>query len=142
MSNEHEYSSLEKINQKKVENALFSIPNLLSIKNSYKKIQFVSFLAEWCPNCDYEAIELANYVDTYNSLVEFSIVMQFTTHAKSGKFISKYRLNTSLIQPECKQKDEELNIKRFTFPSTAAFNKFKVPVTFVSLNEIGSSIDG
>ena len=37
--------------------------------------------------------------------------MQFTTQAKSGKFISKYRLNTSLIQPECKQKDEELNIK-------------------------------
>ena len=118
MSNEHEYSFLEKINQKKVENALFSIPNLLSIKNSYKKIQFVSFLAEWCPNCDYEAIELANYVDTYNSLVDFSIVMQFTTHAKSGKFISKYRLNTSLIQPECKEKDEELNIK-------TAFYKFR-----------------
>ena len=92
MSNEHEYASLKKINNKKVEDALFAIPNLLSIKNSYKKIQFVSFLAEWCPNCDYEAMELINYIDTYNSLVDFSIVMQFTAHAKSDKFISKYDL--------------------------------------------------
>ena len=122
MSDKHEYASLQKINNKKVENALFSIPNLLSIKNSYKKIQFVSFLAEWCPNCDYEAIELANYVDTYNSLVEFSIVMQFTTHAKSGKFISKYRLNTSLIEAECDQKDELLSKK-------TAFYEFRKSLT-------------
>lgn len=111
MSNEHEYASLKKIYNKKAEKALFSIPNLLSIKHSYKKIQFVSFLAEWCPNCDYEAIELVNYVDTYNSLVDFSIIMQFASLDKSEKFISKYRLNTSLIEPECEQKDETLNRK-------------------------------
>ena len=103
MSDKHEYASLQKINNKKVENALFSIPNLLSIKDGYKKIQFVSFLAEWCPNCDYEAMELVNYIDTYNSLVDFSIVMQFTAHAKSDYFISKYRLYTSLIEAECDQ---------------------------------------
>ena len=106
------------INNKKVEDALFAIPNLLSIKNSYKKIQFVSFLAEWCPNCDYEAIELVNYVNTYNSLVDFSIVMQFTADAKSDRFISKYRLDTSLIEAECDQKDESLSRK-------TAFYKFR-----------------
>tara|TARA_B100001778_G_scaffold328016_1_gene326928 strand:- start:574 stop:1077 length:504 start_codon:yes stop_codon:yes gene_type:complete len=111
MSDKHEYSSLEKVNQKKVKNALFSIPNILIIKNSYKKIQFVSFLSEWCPNCEYEAIELANYINTYNSLVDFSIMMQFNSHAKSIKFISKYRLNSSLIGTECDQKDEILNRK-------------------------------
>ena len=43
MSNEHEYASLKKINNKKAEKALFSIPNLLSIKHSYKKIQFMHY---------------------------------------------------------------------------------------------------
>ena len=122
MSNEHEYASLKKINNKKVEDALFAIPNLLSIKNSYKKIQFVSFLAEWCPNCDYEAIELVNYVNTYNSLVDFSIVMQFTAGAKSDKFISKYGLNTSLIKAECDRKDESLSRK-------TAFYEFRKTLT-------------
>ena len=122
MSDKHEYASLQKINNKKVENALFSIPNLLSIKDGYKKIQFVSFLAEWCPNCDYEAMELINYIDTYNSLVDFSIVMQFTAHAKSDKFISKYRLNTSLIEAECDQKDELLSKK-------TAFYEFRKSLT-------------
>ena len=111
MSDKHEYSSLEKVDQKKVKKALFSIPNILTVKNSYKKIQFVSFLSEWCPNCEYEAIELANYINTYNSLVDFSIMMLFTSHAKSNRFISKHRLNSSLIGAECDQKDEILNRK-------------------------------
>ena len=50
MSKPHEYSKIEHITDKKSKKAFFAIPNLGKIKKSDKKIQFISFLAEWCPN--------------------------------------------------------------------------------------------
>ena len=51
MSNIHEYSIIEKIDDIEAKNMMFSIPYLAKIKKSEKKIQFISFYAEWCPNC-------------------------------------------------------------------------------------------
>lgn len=118
MNKSHEYSSLEKIEDLEAKKLLFLIPNLKKIKNSKKKIQFISFFAEWCPNCEYEAIELKNYIAKYTSVIDFSIVMQFCSTVKSSMFLSKYKLTSKLIDPECFIKDEELNKK-------TAFYKFR-----------------
>ena len=48
--------------------------------------------------------------------------MLFTADAKSDKFISKYRLNTSLIKAECDRKDESLSRK-------TAFYEFRKTLT-------------
>ncbi len=114
MSKDHEYSRIEKVISEKAKDAFFSIPNILDIKNSTKKIQFISFLAEWCPNCDYEAIELKDYINIYNSMVDFSTVMLFSSLSKSNQFISKYAFNSKFIDSECNVKDEVLN-KRTSF---------------------------
>tara|TARA_B100001175_G_scaffold310461_1_gene313523 strand:+ start:828 stop:1325 length:498 start_codon:yes stop_codon:yes gene_type:complete len=118
MNKSHEYSSLEKLEDLEAKKLLFLIPNLKKIKNSKKKIQFISFFAEWCPNCEYEAIELKNYIAKYTSVIDFSIVMQFCSTVKSTMFLSKYKLTSKLIDPECCIKDEELNKK-------TAFYKFR-----------------
>ena len=52
-----------------------------------------------------------NILSGTSILLPFSIIMQIAALDKSEKFISKYRLNTSLIEPECEQKDETLNRK-------------------------------
>ena len=72
MPKTHEYSKIEQIKDTESQKAFFSIPNVLEIKKSNKKIQFLSFLSEWCPNCEYEAIELKRYINKYNSLVDFN----------------------------------------------------------------------
>lgn len=109
MSNIHEYSIIEKIKDIEAKNMMFSIPYLAKIKNSEKKIQFISFFAEWCPNCEFEAINLKTYIDRYSPAIDFSIVMQFSSNSKSKKFVSKFKLNSKLIEPECLLKDENLN---------------------------------
>jgi thiol-disulfide isomerase/thioredoxin len=109
MSNIHEYSIIEKIKDIEAKNMMFSIPYLAKIKKSEKKIQFISFFAEWCPNCEFEAINLKTYIDRYSPAIGFSIVMQFSSNSKSKKFVSKFKLNSKLIEPECLLKDENLN---------------------------------
>ena len=114
MSKSHEYSKIEQIIDRKSKKAFFAIPNLVKIKKSDKKIQFITFLAEWCPNCEYEAIELNKYIKEYRSLVDFSIVMMFSSEDKSNHFLSNYKLNTKIIDSECNVKSEMLN-KRTSF---------------------------
>ena len=109
MSKTHEYSKIEQITDSKSKKAFFAIPNLTKIKKSDKKIQFISFFAEWCPNCEYEAIELNRYIKEYRSLVDFSIVMMFSSVKESSHFLSNYKLNTELIDSECNIKSEILN---------------------------------
>jgi len=114
MSKPHEYSKIEQIKDTESQKAFFSIPYIREIKKSNKKIQFLSFLSEWCPNCEYEAIELIRYINKYNSLVDFSIVMMFSSHDRSDHFISNFGLNSELIDTECLVKNESLN-KRTSF---------------------------
>ena len=111
MSNIHEYSIIEKIDDIEAKNMMFSIPYLAKIKKSEKKIQFISFFAEWCPNCEFEAINLKTYIDRYSPAIDFSIVMQFSTNSKSKKFVSKIYVSF----------DQDLLIRLRLFYSTEIF---------------------
>ena len=87
MSIDHEYASLEKVKNHNIIKALLSIPYLMEIINLSSQIKFITFFAEWCPNCEYEAIELKKYYDTHHLGIDFSMIMLFSSKEKSKRFI-------------------------------------------------------
>jgi|TARA_B100001996_G_scaffold272192_1_gene213176 thiol-disulfide isomerase/thioredoxin len=144
MIKEHEYSSIEKINDKKSIQAMRLIPQVDKILYSTNKPQFISFFAAWCPNCDYEAIELKKYYDRYNIDIDFSLIMQFCSIKESDRFINKYLLNMKIIHGEIESKSENLNTNTlfYKFRKKLADNrKWGVPLHLIIkpnrlLNEI------
>ncbi len=74
MSIDHEYASLEKVKNNNIIKALLSIPYLMEIINLSSQIKFITFFAEWCPNCEYEAIELKKYYDSFSKLNSYNLV--------------------------------------------------------------------
>ena len=109
MVKDHEYSSVEKITDKKCIQSMKLIPYIDKIINSSNQPQFISFFAAWCPNCDYEAIQLKKYYDRYHTKVDFSIIMQFSSIKESDIFINKYLLDMKKINGEIESKSESLN---------------------------------
>ena len=108
MVKNHEYSSVEKITDKKCIQSMKLIPHIDKIINSSNQPQFISFFAAWCPNCDYEAIQLKKYYDRYHTKVDFSIIMQFSSIKESDIFINKYLLDMKKINGEIESKSESL----------------------------------
>ena len=51
MTKDHEYSPIEKLDLQ-ASKKLLKIPGVSEIFRSSDN-KFISFLAEWCPNCDY-----------------------------------------------------------------------------------------
>ena len=111
MSNEHEYSTLEKVNNRNAIKVLLSIPHIMEIINLSSQIKFITFFAEWCPNCEYEAIELKKYYDTHHLCIDFSMIMLFSSKEKSKRFINNCQLNMNDYYGDINSKDEDLNIK-------------------------------
>ena len=93
MSNEHEYATLEKVKNHNAIKALLLIPHIIEIIDLSSQIKFITFFAEWCPNCEYEAIELKKYYDSHHLGIDFSMVMLFSSIERSKRFINNYQLN-------------------------------------------------
>ena len=154
MSNEHEYSTLEKINNHNAIKTLLSITHIMEIINLSPQIKFITFFAEWCPNCEYEAIELKKYYDSHHLGVDFSMIMLFSSKEKSKRFINNYQLNMNYYYGDINSKDEELNFKStyYEFRNTLGDDrKWGVPLHIIikptrNLKEIfvvkGESIRG
>ena len=144
MIKEHEYSSIEKITDRKSIQAMRLIPHIDKILYSSNKTQFISFFAAWCPNCDYEVIKLKKYYDKYHIDVDFSIIMQFSSIKESDRFINKYLLNMKIINGEIDSKSENLNTKTLFYKfrkKLADDRKWGVPLHLIIkanklLNEI------
>ena len=111
MSIDHEYASLEKVKNHNIIKALLSIPYLKEIINLSSQIKFITFFAEWCPNCEYEAIELKKYYDSHHLDIDFSMIMLFSSKEKSKRFINNCQLNMNDYYGDINSKDEDLNIK-------------------------------
>jgi len=111
MGKDHEYAKLEKVNNHNVIKALLSIPHIIEIINSSSQIKFITFFAEWCSNCKYEAIELKKYYDSHHLDIDFSIIMLFSSIQESKRFINNYQLNMNDYYGDINSKDEELNFK-------------------------------
>ena len=144
MSIDHEYASLEKVKNHNIIKALLSIPYLKEIINLSSQIKFITFFAEWCPNCEYEAIELKKYYDSHHMDIDFSMIMLFSSKEKSKRFINNYQLNINDYYGNINSKDEELNIKStyYKFRNTLGDErKWGVPLHIIMkpvkpLNEI------
>ena len=78
MSKDHEYYSIEKLETGAI-SALNEIPNISKVAKGAQK-SFISFLAEWCPNCDYEAVQLREYYKNYETEFDFYLVMLFSSN--------------------------------------------------------------
>ena len=67
-------------------------------------------MAEWCPNCDYEAVQLREYYKNYETEFDFYLVMLFSSNELNNIFLKKYDLQMKRIKGELCAKDEKLNL--------------------------------
>ena len=92
MNKPHEYESIEWINFDQSIIELTILPGINESLNDQKaKINIISYLAEWCPNCHYEAVTLRNiYEEFYKYDFEIILVMNYATKEKSKEFAEGY----------------------------------------------------
>ena len=108
MDKPHEYEYIEWVNFKKLSIDPTTLPGIQqSLKKKKAKVNIVSYFAEWCPNCHYDAITLKNIYDEYYQYdLEMILVMNYANMEKSRKFIELYGLKMEMILGELHEKSE------------------------------------
>ena len=124
MDKPHEYEHIEWINSNQSRIQLSLLPGINeSLNNRKAKINIVSYLAEWCPNCHYEAITLKNiYNEFYKHDLEMILVMNYASMYKSKKFAERYELKMGMMLGELNKKNKN-NVNEI------AFTKFRNDVS-------------
>ena len=109
MDKPHEYEYIEWVNFKKLSIDPTTLPGIQqSLKKKKAKVNIVSYFAEWCPNCHYDAITLKNIYDEYYQYdLEMILVMNYANMEKSRKFIELYGLKMEMILGELHEKSEK-----------------------------------
>ena len=135
MTKDHEYSPIEKLDSN-ASKKLLKIPGVSEIFRSSDN-KFISFLAEWCPNCDYESNNLKEYHILFKSNLDFFLIMLFSTNEMNLIFKNKYGLEMNTIQGELDVKNERLNTQTQFFNFRTNVNddrKWGVPLHIIKLN--------
>ena len=116
MGQPHEYKNIEWINSNQLSIDISLLPGINESLNDRKaKINMVSYLAEWCPNCHYEAITLKNiYNEFYKHDLEMILVMNYSSIYKSKKFAERYELKMRMILGELNKKNKK-NVNEIAF---------------------------
>ena len=116
MNKPHEYESIKWINIDQLIIDLTILPGINESLNDQKaKINIISYLAEWCPNCHYEAITLKNiYNEFYKHDLEMILVMNYSSIYKSKKFAERYELKMRMILGELSKKNKK-NVNEIAF---------------------------
>ena len=116
MDKPHEYEHIEWINSNKSVVELTSLPGIQeSLKNKRAKINIVSYFAEWCPNCHYDAVTIKNiYDEFYKYDFDMILVMNYANMEKSKKFIELYKLKMRMILGELNEKNKN-NVNKIAF---------------------------
>ena len=86
--------------------------------NKESKVLILSFFAEWCPNCHYEATKLRQLYSDYKSFgLSLVLIMNYSNKEKSLAFVRKYGLNMPQLFGDLDEKDEDKrnNTKFFQF---------------------------
>jgi thiol-disulfide isomerase/thioredoxin len=109
MDKPHEYEYIEWVNFKKLSIDPTTLPGIQqSLKKKKAKVNIVSYFAEWCPNCHYDAITLKNIYDEYYQYdLEMILVMNYANMEKSRKFIELYGLKMEMILGELLEKSKK-----------------------------------
>ena len=116
MNKPHEYESIEWMYMDQSIIDISILPGINESLNDQKaKINIISYLAEWCPNCHYEAVTLRNiYEEFYKYDFEIILVMNYANMEKSKKFTEQYELKMRMILGELKEKNTK-NVNRIAF---------------------------
>ena len=109
MDKPHEYEYIEWVNFNKLSIDSTTLPGIQqSLKKKKAKVNIVSYFAEWCPNCHYDAITLKNIYDEYYQYdLEMILVMNYANMEKSRKFIELYGLKMEMILGELLEKSKK-----------------------------------
>jgi len=109
MDKPHEYEHIEWVNFNTLVIDPTNLPGIQqSLKEKKAKINIVSYFAEWCPNCHYDAITLKYIYDEYYKYdLEMILVMNYANMEKSSKFIELYGLKMEMILGELHKKSEK-----------------------------------
>ena len=109
MDKPHEYEHIEWVNFNTLVIDPTNLPGIQqSLKEKKAKINIVSYFAEWCPNCHYDAITLKNIYDEYYQYdLEMILVMNYANMEKSRMFIELYGLKMEMILGELHEKSEK-----------------------------------
>ncbi len=109
MDKPHEYQHIDWINMPKSDMTLNSLPGIMeSLSGENHKINIISYLAEWCPNCHYEAIALRDLYRKFSKLsIEMAVVMNYSEIKKSMSFVKSYRLKMNIFYGELIEKQED-----------------------------------
>ena len=116
MNKPHEYESIEWVNIDQSIIDLTILPGINESLNDQKaKINIISYFAEWCPNCHYEAVTLRNiYEEFYKYDFEIILVMNYANMEKSKKFTERYELKMRMILGELNEKNKK-NVNQIAF---------------------------
>ena len=117
MNKPHEYESIEWMNMDQSIIDITILPGINKSLNDQKaKINIISYFAEWCPNCHYEADTLKNIYEEFSKYdFEIILVMNYANMNKSKKFRDRYELKMRMILGELNEKStKKLNKIAFT----------------------------
>ena len=109
MDKAHEYQNIEWVKipkSDKILNSLIGVQGSLSAKNT--KINIISYLAEWCPNCHYEVHTLRDLYQEFSTFnIKMTLVMNYSDKNKSMNFIELYGLKMNILYGELDEKKED-----------------------------------
>lgn len=99
---------------------IVSLPNLkgrdltgkeIDLVNTYSKnskVLILSFFAEWCSNCQYEATQIKKLFSDYNSFgLNMVLIMDYSSQENALSFVNKHELEMPMVFGELDEKNEE-----------------------------------
>lgn len=109
MDKPHEYEHIEWVNFNTLVIDPTNLPGIQqSLKEKKAKINIVSYFAEWCPNCHYDAITIKKLFSNYEAMgLKIVLTMDYSSKEKSLLFVKKYELNMPIAFGELDEKNEE-----------------------------------
>ena len=109
MDKTHEYQTIDWINMSRTDMTLTSLPGIMeSLSGENHKINIISYLAEWCPNCHYEVITIRDLYSKFSELsIEMTVVMNYSEIKKSMSFVKSYGLKMNIFYGELIKKQED-----------------------------------
>lgn len=104
MDRPHEYASISWIS---MDEASQFINPFIKQSGDRGHIQIVSFFAEWCPNCIYEASLVQSLYNEYRSGgLEMTLVMDYSPKNNSDHFVQSHAISIPIQYGELNEKDE------------------------------------
>ena len=109
MERPHEYAPIEWVELSEDKIPLSSLSGMDKVESDSKSaISIISYFAEWCPNCHYEAKEILKLYEKFTpSGLSITLVMDYAPKEASKAFTQLHGLTMNWVLGELHEKDEE-----------------------------------